>query len=447
MFRKLNKSTRPSRPLTQNEYIMMQIRMHILLSTILLFFSYNTIKGQDNKSEDMKLKPEKQYSNQGIEDRTDWIKVLTRIADPVLLALSETKLKETMPVECAAGREEYAREVTHLEAFGRVIAGIAPWLELGADETQEGKLRKKYIDLAIRSLINAVDPDSPDFMNFNRYAQPLVDAAFLAHALIRSPRELWGNLNSLSKKNLVAALKSTRVIKPYYSNWLLFSAMVEAALLKFDGNWDAMRVDYALRQHELWYKGDGIYGDGPEFHFDYYNSFVIQPMMLDIIRTMEEMGQRSPISYEVVLQRAKRYAAIQERLISPEGTFPAIGRSLAYRFGAFQLLGQIALMHELPDELHPASVRSALTAVIKQMIQAPGTFDENGWLKIGFCGHQPAIGESYISTGSLYLCTVGLLPLGLPENDKFWTTPAMDWTAKRIWSGKDEKADHALKQE
>jgi hypothetical protein len=30
-----------------------------------------------------------------------------------------------------------------------------------------------------------------------------------------------------------------------------------------------------LRQHEQWYRGDGIYGDGPEFDWDYYNSFVM----------------------------------------------------------------------------------------------------------------------------------------------------------------------------
>ena len=44
-----------------------------------------------------------------------------------------------------------------------------------------------------------------------------------------------------------------------------------------------MRVDYALRQHDQWYKGDGAYGDGPTFHWDYYNSFVIHPMLLDVL--------------------------------------------------------------------------------------------------------------------------------------------------------------------
>jgi len=148
--------------------------------------------------------------------------------------------------------------------------------------------------------------------------------------------------------------------------------------------------------------------------------------------------------YETALKRAKRYAVIQEKLISPEGTFPAIGRSLAYRFGAFQHLAQMTLQHQLDGELKPSQVRGALLAVIKRMIEAPGTFDEKGWLRIGFCGHQPNIGEGYISTGSLYLCSVGLLPLGLPPSDPFWTDAPAEWSSKKIWSGKDTPADHAV---
>jgi hypothetical protein len=78
------------------------------------------------------------------------------------------------------------------------------------------------------------------------------------------------------------------------------------------------------------------------------------------------------------------------------------------------------------------------------MIQAPGTFDANGFLQIGFCGHQPNIAETYISTGSLYLCTTGLLPLGLPASDEFWTCDPADYSAQRVWSGKDVSADHAM---
>jgi len=378
-------------------------------------------------------------------DREYWVDTLSRIGQPLLKALSENKLKERMPVECFPGTEESRKKVTYLEGLGRTLAGMAPWLELGKDDTKEGKLRGHFIDLSVESIRNAVTPGSANEMNFTEGGQPLVDAAFLAHALIRAPKQLWGNLDRTTQQHLVEALRSTRVIKPPYNNWLLFAAMVEAALLKFTGNYDAMRVDYALKQHEVWYKGDGVYGDGPEFHFDYYNSFVIHPMLLDVVKTIaDETGTLNTILLQAQ-NRAKRYAMIQERLISPEGTFPPIGRSLAYRCGAFQLLAQMALQKTLPDGLPAPQVRSALTAMIKKSMDAPGTFDKYGWLTIGFCGHQPEVGESYISTGSLYLCTTGFLPLGLSPSDEFWTTPAQDWTSKKAYSGGSFPIDKALK--
>jgi len=88
-------------------------------------------------------------------------------------------------------------------------------------------------------------------------------------------------------------------------------------------------------------------------------------------------------------------------------------------------------------------VRAALTAVIHRTLDAPGTFDPAGWLTLGVSGHQPGLAETYISTGSLYLCTVGFLPLGLPPDDPFWTDEALPWTSRRVWSGEDLPADHA----
>jgi hypothetical protein len=378
------------------------------------------------------------------DDRAYWITVARRLADPVLSNLANGTLKARMPVEekPGAGRSP----VTHLEAFGRLVAGLAPWLELPPDTTAEGRLRAEYADLARRALANAVSPDSADSLNFTTGGQPLVDAAFLAQGLLRAPRSLVDALEAGVRRNLVRALESTRVIPPHFSNWLLFSATVEAALARLGAWWDRMRVDYALRQHAQWYKGDGVYGDGPEFHWDYYNSLVIQPMLLDVL---DACGGESPAwtaMKEPAVNRARRHAAQLERLISPEGTFPAIGRSLAYRFGAFHLLAQSALRQDLPPDVAPAQVRSALTAVIRRSVEAPGTFDGQGWLRIGFCGHQPGIGERYISTGSLYLCAAGLLPLGLAPAEPFWAAAAAPWTSQRAWSGQPFPIDAALSE-
>ncbi len=380
----------------------------------------------------------------GQKDRSYWLQTLLKIAEPVLTSLSSNTLKKTMPVESAPGQLESRKQVSHLEALGRTLAGLAPWLETAPSPGEE-PIQHRFRDLSIRAISNAVDPQSTDFLNFTKGGQPLVDAAFLAHALLRAPTQLWGKLSPETQTRLTAALHSTRTIKPGYNNWLLFSAIIEAALLKLTGQGDEVRMDYAIREHKTWYKGDGIYGDGPDFHWDYYNSFVIQPMLLEVIQTLVASDKTDKSLLTSLLTRARRYGIVQERLIGPDGSFAAFGRSLAYRCGAFQLLAQLALQQQLPDELLPGQVRAALTAVIHRTIDPSGTFDPKGWLQIGLCGHQPAIGETYISTGSLYLCTVGFLPLGLPATDPFWSSPPADWTAKKIWSGANVKTDHAIK--
>lgn len=385
---------------------------------------------------------------QTVNDREYWIKTLTQMADPLLQNLTRQTLKLNMPVESQPGRKDDRAKYTHLEAFGRLLAGIAPWLELGADETPEGKLRKTYIDLTITCIENAVDPSSKDYMNFGKPgikpSQSLVDAAFLAHGLLRAPKQIYQKLSAATKQRLLTALRLSRGIPPGYNNWLLFMSMIETMFLYFDEQYDIVRLDYATKKHNEWYKGDGMYGDGDTFHWDYYNSFVIHPMMVQAMQVMQSKGIVTKEAYDITLKRAQRYAFIQERLIAPDGTYPVIGRSICYRTGAFQALSQIALMKSLPAGITPMQVRCALTAVMKRIFQSPGNYDSNGWLQVGLAGHQPSLGEEYISTGSLYLASTGFLALGLPPEDEFWSGKVTDWSSKEIWSGRDVHADHAL---
>ena len=375
--------------------------------------------------------------------RVYWTQTLGKIAKPVLETLSQGRLKASMPIEAHRGTTDRAH-YTYLEALGRLLCGMAPWLELQHIDAAERAEQSRWSDLARRSIANAVDPKSPDFLNFNQGRQPVVDAGFLALALLRAPNALWQNLEPAAKKNLLDALRSSRVILPGFNNWLLFSATIEAFFAAAGETWDKMRIDYALRQHDEWYKGDGLYGDGPQFHWDYYNSFVIQPMLLAVCDAVARNEAAWQKLQPIFVERARRYSAIQERLIGPDGAYPTIGRSLAYRCGAFQLLADIAFRRALPEAVSPAQVRCALTAVIRRTIDAPETFNANGWLQIGICGHQPSVGEGYISTGSLYLSSAAFLPLGLPSSDPFWSAPDEDWTARKVWSGRQIPVDHAL---
>jgi len=377
------------------------------------------------------------------DTRAYWASVTHRLATLVLSNLAARRLRSAMAFETA--NEPLPDRHLHscFEAVGRLLAGIAPWLELDGLTGPEADQQRQCREWVQAGLDAASDPQSPDFLNFTTGRQTLVDAAFLAHGLLRAPRQLWEPLEPRVKQNLLTGFLATRVVLPVFNNWLLFAAIIEAFLHKAGVTPDLMRVDYAIRQHDQWYVGDGHYADGPHYHQDYYNSFVIHPMLLDVIEAFPAVCDWDKFR-EPVVNRARRYAAVQERNISPEGTYPVVGRSITYRFGALQLLGQMALRHQLPDGITPAQVRCALTAVIRRQIEAPGTFDANGWLRIGFCGHQPGMADRYISTGSLYLCATGLLPLGLPPADPFWADPDADWTSKKAWDGIDVGADHSI---
>ena len=321
---------------------------------------------------------------------------------------------------------------------------MAPWLEHGPTDGEEGRLRAQYCEWARAGIASAVDKASPDYMDFGGDRQTIVDTAFLSLAMLRAPNQLREKLPPQVRAQLADAMRATRTLLPNYNNWLLFSAMIEAALNALGESWDRMRVDYALRDHANWYVGDGVYGDGPHFHQDYYNSFVILPFLTMLMDTIGKQDPAWQAMSEDIHDRARRYAAIQERMIAPDGSYPIVGRSIAYRCGAFQQLADAALRHALPDEILPAQVRGGLTAVIHRTLGAAGTFDKDGWLQIGLAGHQPSIGEVYISTGSLYLATAAFLPLGLPSADHFWSAPSAPWTSVKAWSGEDISNDHAL---
>ncbi len=378
------------------------------------------------------------------DDRASWVAMLDRICKPLFEALSERRLKQVMPVEAYAGEQQHRRQTTYLEALGRALAGIAPWLEGGAVTGTEGQLRERYCVLARAAITSAVDKESPDYMDFGGDRQTIVDTAFLSLAILRAPHQLREKLPVEVRSRLADAMRATRALLGNYNNWLLFAAIIEAGLFALGEPWDRMRVDYALREHANWYLGDGTYGDGPNFHQDYYNSFVILPFLTMLMDTVGAQEAAWTEMASAIRERAARSAAIQERCIAPDGSYPIVGRSIAYRCGAFQQLADAALRHALPSEISPQQVRGALTAVMQRTLTPAGTFDQNGWLQIGVAGHQPSAGEVYISTGSLYLCTAIFLPLGLPAEDRFWSGAAAPWSSLKIWGGADFNADHAL---
>lgn len=409
----------------------------------IIFFIFLLITLQAVAQKKSKIKqPEVQT---GKQDRAAWVQYLYKIAYPVIHNLAEGTLRKNMPVEVPPGlKDDFFKKVTHLEAVGRTLAGIAPWLELPDDETEEGLLRIKLKAEIVKGLTHAVNPSSPDYLNFRTESQPIVDAAYLAQAFLRAPNAFWKPLDDLTKKRFVAEFKSLRNRIGAYNNWLLFSGITESFLLSIGEQYDPFRTNIALNKIKEWYVGDGWYNDGPKFSMDYYNDYVMHPMLVDMLKVLVDKKKVAQVEYDTAVKRMVRHSEFSERMIAPDGTYPAFGRSITYRSAVFQSLTQVALMEKLPQYIKPAQVRCGLTQVYKNLFEGSQNFDTGGWLVLGFNGHQPEVADTYSSTGSLYMATLGFMALGLPANHPFWMDAPADWTTKKAWSGQSIKKDYKV---
>jgi hypothetical protein len=382
-------------------------------------------------------------------DRAWMAGLMQKMAEPVLSLMARGQLKKSFPLELSPTWDGRDTQVAYMECFGRLIAGLAPWLALPDDGTPESRTRARLRELALQSYVHSVDPGSPDYLAWRGHGQALVDSAYFTNALMRAPKALWEPLDATTKRRIVAEIKGLRRIEPPYINWMLFAAMNEAWLLSIGEEADPMRTNVAIRKANEWYVGDGWIKDGETFHFDYYNAFVMQPMLLEILEVLEQ--HKAPFwngkpeqLHAQALRRMQRYSEHLERFISPQGSYPPIGRSLTYRTAAFQPLALLAWRKQLPASLPEGQVRAALMAAHRAVWSAPSNFTPDGFLTIGFVGHQPTLGDWYSNNGSMYIASEGLLALGLPENDSFWTSPAQDWTQKKAFGGQPFKKDYPV---
>ena len=428
-------------------------------------------------------------------DREVWTTLLYRMAQPVLEPMAEGHLQQVMTyengnLEVSPTWDGRNKKVTYMEAFGRLMAGLAPWLSLPDDETPEGLQRKQLREWALKAYANAVDPASPDYLGWGSGGQTLVDAAYVVESFHRGWDALWEPLSVETKLRYVREMQKLHRYDPPYQNWFLFCGMEECFLMKaeaslkkagvdlqkegFDGPlYDAFRIKTAVNKAEEWYIGDGWYADGPSFAFDYYNSYVIHPMYAECVEMVCDVQPNNsylihsvdPVTYKtqgptyrlgVIRERMQKFSCILERMVSPEGTYPVFGRSIPYRLAVFQPLAMMAWQKRLPKQLTNGQVRAAITAVMKRMYAAdlyelglsatpaatPTNFNKGGFLTIGFVGSHPNVADVYTNNGSLYMTTLAFLPLGLPADDPFWTDPAEPWTSKKAWEAEDFPKDH-----
>ena len=377
-------------------------------------------------------------------DRAYWVSILHKMAAPILSNISKQQWRKNMPMEVSPTFDNRDPGVGYLEAFGRLLAGMAPWLALPDDTTEESKLRKQLRDQALLGIKYGVDPKSPDYFTWRGpSSQTLVDAAHLALAFLRAPKALWEPLDPITKKRVVEEFKLLRKIKPNESNWLLFAAMTETFLYSIGEECAREKIDYAVNKFDQeWYVGDGWYSDGAHFSFDHYNGYVIHCMQVESLRHNISAGGKYKEMYERAYKRMQRYAHHLERMISPEGHYVVVGRSSTYKNAAFQPLATVALENKLPEDISKGQVRAALTTILRH-IYIDKTFAPSGWLRMGVVGDkQSNLADYYTNAGSMYVASLSFLPLGLPADDEFWTCAPQPWTSQKCWNAEQFPKDY-----
>ena len=333
-------------------------------------------------------------------DREYWTTLAYKMAQPVLENMAKGELQKNMKTEFSPSFDNRDRSVVYMETFGRLMAGIAPWLTLPDDDSAEGQQRKKLREWALAAYRNSVDPASPDYLCWGKAGQNLVDAAYIAESFLRAWDTLWMPLDDQTKQRYIKEFQALRKIDPPYTNWFLFSSTIESLLAKAGAQFDEFRVNTANSRL-----------DYQKYH-------------------------------DRALKRAQKFALILERFISPEGTFPVIGRSTPYRMAAMQPLALMAWYQTLPSDLSNGQVRAALTKVFHRMFDFQNNFNDGGYLTIGFCGSQPETADWYTNNGSLYMTSLAFMPLGLPADHPFWTDAPQPWTQVKAWGGQPFPKDH-----
>jgi len=79
-----------------------------------------------------------------------------------------------------------------------------------------------------------------------------------------------------------------------------------AFLLSVGEEHDPMRMNGAIRKLNDWYVGDGWIKDGEDFHFDYYGSFVMHPMLVEVLEVLTRFKVDAGHHFKAALAHASR---------------------------------------------------------------------------------------------------------------------------------------------
>jgi hypothetical protein len=306
-----------------------------------------------------------------------------------------------------------------IESFARIASAWGAWLR---NPSNPGTLKFQDHEIDVETLLRQALLDGSDSSNPHTYwgdighmDQRIVESADIAVAIWMSRERVFNKMAADEQAQIIAWLAQVDDKGTYTDNWILFTAMAQAVRHHLGFPSPLEDIDNRLMQINEFYRGDGWYVDGPTDEFELYNAWMFGWHYL--LWTWID-GDRRPDHRELVLQRGRSFIDGFLHFFGANGSYPAWGRSIVYRFAA---LAPFAVGHFLkiaPDD--PGLLRRVSSGCIRYFYDH-GLFEPDHFVRQGYHGDFPPAGEAYISPGSPYWCCHGLFALTFDASDPFWT--------------------------
>jgi hypothetical protein len=310
--------------------------------------------------------------------------------------------------------------VDAVESFARIASAWGAWLRNPSNPAvlHFQACEMNLEDILRQAILDGTNPSNPRtyWGAIGHMDQRIVESADIAVALWMSRERVFKKMTAVEKEQVITWLAQVDGKGTYTDNWILFTAMNQAVRHQLGFPTQVDDLDNRLMQIGEFHRGDGWYVDGPTDEFDLYNAWMFGWHYL--LWTWID-GDRRPDHRHQVLERGRSFIDGFLHFFGSNGSYPAWGRSIVYRFAA---LAPFAVGHFLkiaPDD--PGLLRRVSSGCIRYFYER-GFFDpEAHFVRQGYHGDFPAAGEAYISPGSPYWCCHGLFALTFDHNDPFWT--------------------------